>query len=96
MRKIITVFKHTIDDWHGSYTIDTGFETYLAVEVSFRGNISPPGTPATYRTCVWGTDDCGMEIDCTWESQAWNIFLQIIGMETVTRDALVNLGLVSA
>jgi hypothetical protein len=95
----VEVLKPTQDDWYGSYTIDgryNGVDKQMFVEVIFNGNISPPGQTPTWRTCVWGNDDCGMEFDCSTEAEAWNKFLQVIGMKFVNRDELIKLGFVSA
>lgn len=91
----MTVFKRTQDDWYGSYY--TSHDEML-VECIFNGNIMQnfPGKLPIWRTCVWGTDDCGMEIDCTTEAEAWIKFLQVIGLEFVNRDELLKLGFVSA
>jgi hypothetical protein len=37
-----------------------------------------------------------MEFDCDNEAQAWNMFLQVIGLDYVDMDALRSLGYVSA
>lgn len=92
----IEVYKETEEDWYGSYEMTDCYNKTLLVHVSFCGNISPPKEVPCWRTCVWGTDDCGMEIDCEDEATAFNIFLQIIGTPKVTRDGLKKLGLVSA
>ena len=95
----IEVLKPTQDDWYGSYNIEghyNGIENQMCVEVIFNGNISAPGTAPTWRTCVWGNDDCGMEFDCSTEAECWNKFLQVIGMKFVNRAELSRLGFVSA
>lgn len=94
----VDVFKRTQDDWYGSYKLQPiyGPEGGMLVRVSFLGNICPPDEVPLYRTCVWGNDDCGVEFDTYLEGQAWNIFLQVIGMRYVNRDALKELGFVSA
>ena len=88
----IDVFKTTQDDWCGSYQMDN----QMLVQVSFCGNISPPGDSPTWRVCVWGNDDMGMEFDCDNETQAHTLFLQVIGLEFVNFKELRNLGFVSA
>ena len=95
----IEVLKQTSDDWYGSYYLEDwykGKKKQMFVEVIFNGNISPPGKTPTWRTCVWGNDDCGMEYDCDTEVEAFNMFLQVIGQESVTREFLSSLGFVSA
>lgn len=94
----VEVLKPTQDDWYGSYTINGGYNgvtNQMFVEVIFNGNISSPDRAPTWRTCVWGNDDCGMEFDCSTETEAWNKFLQVIGMKFVNRDELIKLGFVS-
>jgi len=97
----IEVLKPTQDDWYGSYNVIghyKGIENQMFVEVIFNGNISAydPRLAPTWRTCVWGNDDCGMEFDCDTETECWNKFLQVIGMKFVDRTALIKLGFVSA
>ena len=97
----VSVFKLTQDNWYGSYRIDqwhNGKEKPMLVEVIFNGNITAydPTLAPVWRTCVWGNDDCGMEFDCDNEATAWNMFLQVIGMDYVDMAALIKLGYVSA
>lgn len=97
----VNVFKLTRDNWCGSYRLDhwhNGKEKPMLVEVIFNGNITAhrPDEPPVWRTCVWGNDDCGMEFDCDTEAKAWNMFLQVVGLEYVDKDELIKLGYVSA
>jgi hypothetical protein len=95
----VEVLKPTNDDWCGSYIVQgwpsstgPGLVEQMFVEVIFNGMIGG----GTWRTCVWGNDDCGMEFDCSTEAECWNKFLQVIGMESVDMVALRELGFVSA
>ena len=91
----VEVLKCTNDNWCGSYQIVSdynGAANQMLVEVSFNG-LTDDGT---WRTCVWGSDDCGMEFDCATEAECWNKFLQVIGMDYVDMVALQELGFVSA
>jgi hypothetical protein len=45
---------------------------------------------------VWGNDDDGMEYDCDNETEAWTMFLQVIGMKFVNKEDLKKLGYVPA
>jgi hypothetical protein len=97
----VEVLKPTEDNWCGSYKIQdwyNGVREQMFVEVIFNGNITAydPKLAPVWRTCVWGIDDCGMEYDCDNETQAWNMFLQVIGMKFVNRQALKDLGFVPA
>ncbi len=97
----VEVLKPTQDDWCGSYIIEhwyNGVEKQMFVQCIFNGNITAydPKQAPVWRTCVWGNDDCGMEFDCDTEAEAWNKFLQVIGMKFVNRDKLIELGFVSA
>jgi len=97
----VEVLKPTEDNWYGSYKIQdwyNGVREQMFVEVIFNGNITAydPKLAPVWRTCVWGNDDCGMEYDCDNETQAWNMFLQVIGMKFVNRQALKDLGFVPA
>ena len=97
----VSVFKQTRDDWCGSYTLGdyhNGIKNKMLVEVIFNGNITAydPSLAPVWRTCVWGNDDCGMEFDCDTEATAWNMFLQVVGLEYVDMSTLTALGYISA
>ena len=97
----VSVFKQTRDDWCGSYTLadyHNGIKNKMLVEVIFNGNITAydPTLAPVWRTCVWGNDDCGMEFDCSNESEALNKFLQVVELEYVDMSFLAALGYVSS
>jgi hypothetical protein len=87
----VDVYKETRDDWYGSFEV-TGEVPALAVRVSFCGQLDN----GKWRTCVWGTDDCGMEQDFDTEAGAWTAFVQVIGLDYVDMKGLVELGFYSA
>lgn len=88
------VFKRTTDNWRPSYKMDDG-KTMLA-SVTFT-QIEPESLiDVKWRVCVWGNDDCGMELDFDDEKIAWCCFLRVIGLDDVTIAALLELGFVSA
>ena len=93
----VEVFKKTQDDWYGNYKIVGDCRVSDLVEVSFM-SLGPSVLPGqkNWRVCVWGNDDCGMERDFEDETEAWNIFLQVIGHQYVNRVSLINLNFVSA
>lgn len=88
----VEVFKRTQDEWYGNYKIVGDERVSDLVEVAFL-NLMPG-----WRVCVWGNDDCGLErdFDSDSESEAWNIFLQVIGMDFVNMQALRGLGFIAA
>ena len=86
----VTVFKRTTDDWCPSYKTTSSDQF---VEVTFN-KLDPLGLE--WRVCAWGEDDMGMEKDFLTEKEAWNCFLEVIGLEDVTVEALQKLGFVSA
>lgn len=90
----VKVFKSTSESWFPSYTIDGGKS--LLVEVRFTQTGPHPPADGDWRVCVWGGDDCGMERDFSNEEEAWNCFLQVIGLQDVTRAALKDRGFSSA
>ena len=93
----VEVFKRTQDDWYGNYKIVGDQRVSDLVEVTFMNLLPTTGPePTNWRVCVWGNDDCGQERDFESETEAWNIFLQVIGMEFVNLQALRDLGFVSA
>lgn len=83
-----SVFKKTTDDWCGSYIMRGWPEDKMLVEVSFCQTGPNPPIKGEWRVCAWGNDDCGMERDFTSESEAWVCFLEVIGLDDVTRVAL--------
>lgn len=84
----VSVFKRTQDNWCGSY----GIGNELFVEVIFNGKLSD----GTWRTCIWGNDDLGMEFDCKTQEEAWEMFLKVICMKYVNISELKKLGYVLA
>ena len=97
----VEVFKPTKDNWCDSYKIAgycNGIQNQMLVAVTFHGNIMAydPKQAPVWRTSVWGNDDGGMEYDCATEAECWNIFLQVIGWDSVDKDALRELGFVIA
>lgn len=85
--KRIRVFKRTNDNWYPSYQIQNDCRVKNLVEVSFIQL-----DDVTFRCCVWGADDFGMEKDDTNESIIWNLFLQVISWETVDKSKLEEFG----
>ena len=99
MNKRIEVLKKTNDEWYGSYSVqgwpsstNIGTVEQMFVLVVFNGMLGD----GTWRTCVWGNDDLGMEYDCDNEAECWNKFVQVIGMDYVDMLTLRVLGFVSA
>jgi len=92
----VDVFKRTTDDWYPSYLIQGDIRFSKLVEVSFTQTGPNPPITGDWRVCVWGADDCGMERDFQDEAQAWNCFLQVIGWEQVSMQALKDIDFVSA
>lgn len=93
----VNVFKTTTDDWHGSYLLDNWYSgakpgATMLVEVSFCQTGPNPPINGEWRVCAWGNDDCGMGRDFTSESEAWVCFLEVIGLDDVTRAALKERG----
>lgn len=86
----VEVFKQTQDDWYDNYKVVGGAGVSDLVKVTFMN------LQSGWRVCVWGNDDYGLECDFESEAKAWNIFLQVIGMEFVNQQALRDLGLVAA
>ena len=81
----ILVYKHTDDDWSGSYP--------HLVQVRLCRT-----TDGMWRVCVWGNDDIGMEIDYAHnqESHALTMFMQVVGLERVNMKTLSDMGFYGA
>lgn len=91
----INVYKKTNDDWYSNYKIKEGDDV---VQVSFtQTGPDPKNFKGEFRVCVWGNDDCGMERDFgKEEATALNMFMQVIGLPSVDKIKLKELGFVSA
>lgn len=83
----ITVFKSTQEDWHPSYEM----EDHLFLRVSYI-----PLNNNTYRVCVWGADDFGMEKDLNSKNNAKELFHKIVELPEISENALKHLGFVYA
>ena len=95
----VSVFKRTTDDWHPSYQLsgwNKGIEHQKLVEVMFTQTGPNPPVDGHWRVCAWGVDDFGLENDFVVERNAWDCFVEVIGLENVTMDALLDRGFVSA
>lgn len=89
----LSCFKPTSEDWYGNFKIadDARHVDLKLVHVScIRLH------DGTWRVCVWGNDDMGMEYDQPYESNARNIFTEVCMMDDVTHWRLRELGFVSA
>jgi len=86
-------YKETTECWAPSYKLDDGTEL---VRVSCSGpNRSVEGNDY-FMVSVWGGDDCGMEHDTEVPADALAMFIEILELETITFDALREIGLYSA
>ncbi len=84
----VEVFKRTSDDWFSSYRC----EDCKLVRVKFTQTGPFPPSNGVWRVCAWGSDDFGLELDFSNETEAWACFLQVIGMVDVTISALKEMG----
>ena len=84
----------TTDDWYPNYP-DNEVEVSIMSLVSCKEDIEHP---TTYRICVWGADDCGMEFDVeTKEPHAMMmLYNNLISGKPLTKNYLSSLGFVSA
>ena len=87
----VTIFKETTDDWHPSFFLNDWYKGTKLVRASFLGLAD-----GSWRVCVWGADDCGMEKDSESKEVAWNAFLAIVKLEYVNKDILKTMGLYMA
>ena len=90
----VRVFKRTQDCWYPSFRLEGFYEgkkNIELVEVSFLRLHS-----GEWRVCVWGADDCGMELDFTKNerSAAQDIFLKVLSFDQVSVHDLEKLGFV--
>lgn len=85
------VFKRTSDNWYGSYTLGDGCNSIdppeLLVAVSFLSM-----DDGEWGVFADGTDDYAIGRVFDDEKAAWCCFLEVIGLEDVTRAELERLG----
>lgn len=96
METPIRCFKLTDDDWYPCFKIDGwygGVEGETFVEVSLLAL-----RDGEYRVCVWGADDCGMELDLphTEHDKAVQLFFDVIQQSRVSMGYLKKRGFVNA
>lgn len=87
----ISVFKPTLDDWYPSYRLEglhRGKPLQL-VEVSFVEIVD-----GSWRVCVWGADDFGLEKDHSSRDLAYDMFEEVIKQSEVSQVFLRELGFV--
>jgi hypothetical protein len=87
----IECFKPTNDDWYPNYPNDT-VRVALMVNMDNKGEI-------WHRVCVWGADDCGMEMDFVGKENkilAVELYGKVISLPYVDRPILKKWGFVSA
>ena len=91
----VQVFVPVTEDWYGNYRIesDARYKNTLLVAVSLLELHDH-----TWRVCVWGNDDHGLEKDLTHEQfdQALTLFQQIVSEPYPTHAWLMSLGLYAA
>jgi len=87
----ISVFCETQDEWYGNYKIRGDARVSDLVQVSYL-----PLSDGTYRCCVWGNDDMGLEFDHANQEYVWEIFVQVISQQYVNQAPLRALGFVPA
>jgi len=85
----VDVFKRTQDSWFPSYIVDDQFDPYL-VSISFCTLDNEDG--GGYLVSAWGADDMGLSRSFINESEAWIMFLEIIGLDYVNIKDLRDRG----
>ena len=89
--KKVTIYCQTDEDWCPNYEVRPGpYSDAVAEVVAVSYHETTPSGSAL--VCVWGGDDCGMELFTT-PAEALGIFWAIAQMANVTRERLRNLGL---
>lgn len=92
----LDVFKQVSEDWYGPFRIarDKRYEGAWFVRVSLME--LPFAEPVTYRVCVWGNDDFGMEFDTPSLDIARELYTALVLTEDLRQDTLTELGFVRA
>lgn len=91
-KPVVQAFKITTEDWSPSYKLDCykGEQVLLLDVKLYKLNDN------TYRICIWGADDTGLEKDITHSNQLFAemnsraLFDEVIGLEVLTWDDLVR------
>lgn len=88
--KTIRVYKETSDNWYGNFSIknDARFVKADLVMIKFFKLLDNK----TYRVCVWGNDDFGMEYDTKDKDKAKKIFSKIILQPVLEKVYLEQMG----
>ncbi|MEN3238618.1 hypothetical protein PUR29_34830 [Methylobacterium ajmalii] len=89
----IGCLKPTSEPWYSEFRVadDKRYERLHFVQVSLMQLHD-----GTWRTCVWGNDDHGLELDTPDEARAREVYVQVCLMRDVTHGALKGLGFVHA
>ena len=89
----IECFKFASDDWYGNFKIaeDQRYKDRKLVKVSFLRL-----SDGTYRTCVWGNDDFGMEFDAPLPRDARAVFDALMGAAEISAVLCRSYGMVRA
>lgn len=86
----VEVYKNTTSSWYPEYTLNNKDKLVRVSFIKLRDN--------SWRVCAWGDDDFGLEKDFlrTQEKEAWCLFLEVIGLDDVTHQALTERGFYGA
>jgi hypothetical protein len=84
----IVVLKYTDDEWYSNETVIHKGKTTRVVEVKLLRLTDD----TTFRVCVWGNDDCGLEKDFLNEDEANFTFLKVISWNRVNKQLLKDIG----
>ncbi len=97
MSEKTVIFKETNDDWYPNFG-ENCFKK--SVKVTLYTNLkSHEESYVWHRVCVWGADDCGMELDFIgfrFKESAEMIFRKISDMKFVNKKDLEEMGFVNA
>jgi hypothetical protein len=80
-----TVYCHTSEDWYPNYP-DNKVKVSMHINKDRKQQV----------VCIWGADDCGMELWSEDKTIIRKLFRKISKMKDVTKEKLRNLGLYRA
>lgn len=92
LQREIKIVKSTEDDWYGNELLNICGHVTRVVTCSLMRLLDQK----TWRVCVWGNDDFGLEKDSESFDEIYDLFMQILVLPNVNKQKLKDMGLYNA
>lgn len=92
LQREIKIIKPTEDDWYGNEILNIRGVSTKVVTCSLMLLLNQK----TWRVCVWGNDDFGLEKDSESFDEIYDLFMQILVLPYVNKQKLKDMGLYNA